>query len=174
LNTRNSATITYRLAGTSAALAALGGEPERTAVFQAGESQIFVRIPLVNDTEAQGNRDITMTIESSSDGMEVMKGFETTVLTLADDETKPEVADLSIWEGSSEDGERGVVLSTMVPRGYQVRLEFSDQSLAGPWQLYWIFQGADVERTAFNRFDASLMRMFRILPPEPLDITLPW
>ena len=66
------------------------------------------------------------------------------------------------------------MLSTMVPRGYQVRLEYSDAGVGGPWQLYWILEGADVERIVFNRFDASVMRMFRILPPEPLNMTLPW
>lgn len=174
LNTRNAATVTYRLEGTAEALASLGGESKRTAVFQAGESQVFVRIPVVNDTETQGTRDITMTIESSSDGMTVMEGFNTTVLTLADDETAPEGSGLSIWEGSSDAGERGVVLSARVPRGYQVRLEYSDAGVGGPWQLYWVMEGADVERTVFNRFDASVMRMFRILPPEPLSMTLPW
>ncbi|MFM8359508.1 MAG: hypothetical protein ACKOET_13245, partial [Verrucomicrobiota bacterium] len=174
LNTRNAATVTYRLEGEAAALASLGGEATRTAVFQPGESQIFVGLPIVNDTEAQGSRDLTLVIESSSDGMKPMKGFEKSVLTLADDETKPEAAPLEILEGSSEGGERGVVLTTRVPRGYQVRLEYSDAGVEGPWQPYWVYQGSDVERTAFNRFDASLMRMFRIQPPEPLDMTLPW
>jgi hypothetical protein len=174
LNTRNAATITYKLEGTAEALAALGGESQRTAEFQPGDSQIFVSIPVINDTETQGYREITMTIESSSDGMKPMDNFATTVLTLADDETKPEGAALSIMEGSRGEGQRGVALSTMVPRGYQVLLEFSDSSLAGPWEPYWIFHGSDVEQVTFNQFDASLMRMFRIKPPEPLDITLPW
>ena len=174
LNTRNAATITYKLEGTAEALAALGGESQRTAEFQPGDSQIFVSIPVINDTETQGYREITMTIESSSDGMKTMNFFATTVLTLADDETKPEGAALSIMEGSRGEGHRGVALSTMVPRGYQVLLEFSDSSLTGPWEPYWIFHGSDVEQVTFNQFDASLMRMFRIKPPEPLDITLPW
>ena len=174
LNTRNAATITYKLEGTAEALAALGGESQRTAEFQPGDSQIFVSIPVINDTETQGYREITMTIESSSDGMKTMNFFATTVLTLADDETKPEGAALSIMEGSRGEGQRGVALSTMVPRGYQVLLEFSDSSLVGPWEPYWIFHGSDVEQVTFNQFDASLMRMFRIKPPEPLDITLPW
>ena len=174
LNTRNAATITYKLEGTAEALAALGGESQRTAEFQPGDSQIFVSIPVINDTETQGYREITMTIESSSDGMKLMDNFATTVLTLADDETKPEGAALSIMEGSRGEGQRGVALSTMVPRGYQVLLEFSDSSLVGPWEPYWIFHGSDVEQVTFNQFDASLMRMFRIKPPEPLDITLPW
>ena len=25
-----------------------------------------------------------------------------------------------------------------------------------------------------HSFDASVMRMYRILPPEPLDMTFPW
>ncbi|MFM7099986.1 MAG: Calx-beta domain-containing protein, partial [Verrucomicrobiota bacterium] len=132
LNTRNAATVTYRLEGAAAALASLGGEATRTAVFQPGESQIFVGLPIVNDTEAQGSRDLTLVIESSSDGMKPMKGFEKSVLTLADDETKPEAAPLEILEGSSEGGERGVVLTTRVPRGYQVRLEYSDAGVEGP------------------------------------------
>ena len=174
LNTRNAATITYKLEGTPEALAALGGESQRTAEFQPGDSQIFVSIPVINDTETQGYREITMTIESSSDGMKFMDNFATTVLTLADDETQPEGAALTIMEGSKGEGQRGVALSTMVPRGYQVLLEFSDSSLVGPWQPYWIFHGSDVEQVTFNHFDDSLMRMFRIQPPEPLDITLPW
>jgi hypothetical protein len=79
-----------------------------------------------------------------------------------------------IADASAEDGRRGVQLSTTVPRGYQARLEYSDNGIAGPWQLYWIFEGADTERMTFNSYDASAMRMFRILPPEPLDFTFPW
>ena len=150
------------------------GEATRAAVFQPGDSQVFVSIPIVNDTKVQGARDITLVIESSSDGMKPMKGFEKTVLTLADDETKPEAGALTIMEGASDGGERGVAISTLVPRGYQVRLEYSDTGVEGPWKVAWILQGADVERIAFNRFDASLMRMFRLQPPEPLDMTLPW
>lgn len=63
---------------------------------------------------------------------------------------------------------------TQVARGYQVRLEFSDAGTEGPWQLYWLFEGSDVERVAFDSFDSSVMRMYRILPPEPLDYTYPW
>lgn len=174
LNMRNAATVTYRLEGDADVLATLGGEATRTAVFQPGDSQVFVSIPIVNDTKVQGTRDITLVIESSSDGMKPMKGFEKTVLTLADDETKPEAGALSIMEGASDAGERGVAISTLVPRGYQVRLEYSDAGVAGPWKVAWILDGADVERIAFNRFDASLMRMFRIQPPEPLEMTLPW
>jgi len=174
LNTRNAATITYRLEGPEAAVATLGGQATRTAVFQPGESQIFIPIPLVNDQEVQGTRDITLAIESSSDGMKLMKGFEKTVLTLADDETKPEGAPLTIWDGANDGGERGVVLTTTVPRGYQVLLEYSDSGVGGPWTPYWVMEGADVERTVFNRFDASLMRMFRIGPPQPLEMTFPW
>ena len=174
LNMRNAATVTYRLEGDADVLAALGGEATRTAVFQPGDSQVFVSIPIMNDTKVQGTRDITLVIESSSDGMKPMKGFEKTVLTLADDETKPEAGALTIMEGASDAGERGVAISTLVPRGYQVRLEYSDTGVEGPWKVAWILQGSDVERIAFNRFDASLMRMFRLQPPEPLDMTLPW
>ena len=174
LNTRNAATVTYRLEGSAAALAVLGGQTNRIAVFQPGDSQVFIRIPLVNNTEAQGTQDITLTIETSDDGMKIMKGFESTVLTLADDETLPPPSGLSISVSTNDTGERGVQLSTQVPRGYQIRLEYSDNGVAGPWQLYWIFEGADTERYAFNTFDASVMRMFRILPPEPLNMTFPW
>lgn len=174
LNMRNAATVTYRLEGDPDVLATLGGEATRTAVFQPGDSQVFVSIPIVNDTKVQGTRDITLVIESSSDGMKPMKGFEKTALTLADDETKPEAGALTIMEGASDAGERGVAISTLVPRGYQVRLEYSDTGVEGPWKVAWILQGSDVERIAFNRFDASLMRMFRLQPPEPLDMTLPW
>jgi hypothetical protein len=62
----------------------------------------------------------------------------------------------------------------LVPRGFQVRLEFSDNGLQGPWELYWLFEGADTERTAFNRYSASAIRLFRTRPPEPLENTLPW
>ncbi len=103
-----------------------------------------------------------------------MKGFETTVLTVADDETPGTASPLSIRQYQSEDGRRGVQLSAMVERGYQVRVEYSDDGVTGPWQLYWILEGADTERSAFDSFDASAMRMYRSLPPEPLDFTFPW
>lgn len=173
-NMRNAATVTYRLEGTTVALASVGNQPVRTATFGPGESQVFVKIPLINDSESQGTREITMTLVSSDDGMKPMKGFEVCRLTLADDESLPEPGTLSIAETSPDGNERGVVLSTQVPRGYQVRLEYSDNGLEGPWNLYWIFEGADTERVAFNRFDSATMRMFRIGPPEPLQWTFPW
>jgi hypothetical protein len=174
LNTRDAATVNYRLEGTPAALAVLGGATNRVATFQPGESQCFERIPLVNDTEVQGTRLITLTVESGSGGLTLMKGYESAVLTVADDETAGDASPLVIADASAEDGRRGVQLSTTVPRGYQARLEYSDNGIAGPWQLYWIFEGADTERMTFNSYDASAMRMFRILPPEPLDFTFPW
>ena len=174
LNTREAATVAFRLEGPAAALAVLGGQTRRTANFQPGESQIFVQIPLVNDTEAQGTRDVTLTLEPAEGGLELMKGFESTVLTLADDETPGVGGSLAISEYESQDGRRGVSLTTTVPRGYQVRLESSDTGALGPWRPCWIFEGADVERVAFDSFDASVMRMYRILPPEPVDYTYPW
>ena len=174
LNTRNASTVTFRLEGKPEALAILGGEVRQTARFGPGESQIFHRIPLVNNTTSGGTQDITLTVESSDDGATIMPGFGSTVLTLGDDETLPEPEPLVILEGGSESGERGVMLSTRVPRGYQVRLEYSDSGMEGPWQPYWTFEGADTERITFNSFKASLQRMFRILPPEPLELTFPW
>jgi len=174
LNSRNAATVTYRLEGSAAALALLGGQTNRTATFQPGESQVFVRIPLVNNSEAQGTLDVSLTLESSDDGMKLMKGLESTVLTVGDDETLPTPSGFSISETTNENGERGVRLSTQVKRGYQVRLEYSDNGADGPWQFYWLFEGADTDRYAFNTFSASIMRMFRIQPPEPLNLTFPW
>lgn len=174
LNTRQAATVSYRLDGPAAALAVLGGQTRRTATFQPGDSQVFVQIPLVNDTTAQGTQDVTLTLEPADGGLKLMKGFESSVLTVADDETPGASAPLSISEYAAQDGRRGVALTTTVPRGYQVRLEYSDAGAAGPWQPYWTFEGSDVERTAFDSFDASVMRMYRILPPEPLDFTYPW
>lgn len=174
LNTRQAATVTYRLEGPAAALAVLGGQTNRTATFGPGESQIFVQIPLVNNTEAQGTLDVTLTIEPGEGSLKLMKGYESTVLTLADDETPSSGEPLSISRYDSGGGQIGAMLSTQVARGYQVRLEYSDTGAAGPWQLYWLFEGADVERIAFDSFDASVMRMYRILPPEPLDYTFPW
>ena len=174
LNSRNAATITYRLDGSPTALALVGGQTNRTATFLPGDSQLSIRIPLVDDREAQGTQDITLTIESSDDGMKLMERLESAVLTVVDDETLPAPSPLSIVESTNETGERGVQLSTQVPRGYQVRLEYSDNGLAGPWELYWILEGADTDRYAFNTYDSTVMRMFRILPPEPLDYTFPW
>ena len=174
LNTRNASTVTFRLEGKPEALATLGGETRQTAQFKPGESQIFHRIPLANNTTADGTLDITLTLESSDDGAGIMQGLGSTVLTLGDDETLPEPEPLLILEGAAESGDRGVMLSTRVPRGYQVRLEYSDVGMEGPWQPYWTFDGADTERITFNSFKASLQRMFRILPPEPLELTFPW
>jgi hypothetical protein len=174
LDTRRSTTVAFRLEGPSAALAVLGGQTRRTATFSPGESQIFVQIPLVNNTEAQGTQNITLTLEKPEGEIGLLEGFERTVLTLADDETPAAAAPLSISEFESGDGQRGVMLTTTVPRGYQVRLEFSDNGAAGPWLPYWLFEGNEVERTAFDSFAATVMRMYRILPPEPLDFTFPW
>jgi hypothetical protein len=174
LNTRQAATVTYRLEGPASALAVLGGQTNRTATFEPGQSQIFVQIPLVNNTEAQGSQDVTLTLEPIEGGLKLMKGYESTVLTLADDEASSPAEPLGISEYDAGGGQRGVMLSTRVARGYQVRLERSDAGAAGPWQPYWIFEGADTERYAFDSYDASVMRMYRILPPEPLDFTFPW
>lgn len=174
LNTRESATVTYRLEGPAAALAVLGGQTNRTAAFEPGQSQIFVQIPLVNNTEAQGTQNITLTLQPIEGGLKIRKGGESTVLTVADDETPGPAEPLTLSEYDNGGGQRGVMLSTQVARGYQVRLESSDAGAAGPWRTYWIFEGADTERYAFDSFDASVMRMYRILPPEPLDYTFPW
>jgi hypothetical protein len=174
LNTRQAATVTYRLEGAASALAVLGGQTNRTATFEPGQSQIFVQIPLVNNTEAQGTLDVTLVLESGEGGLKLMKGLESTVLTLADDETPSSGEPLTISQYDLGGGQRGAMLSTRVSRGYQVRLEYSDTGVAGPWQLYWVFEGSDVERVAFASFDSSVMRMYRVLPPEPLDFTFPW
>ena len=174
LNTRDAASVNFRLEGSASALAVLGGQTNRTAAFAPGQSQIFVQIPLVNNTEAQGTQNITLTLEKPEGEIGLLEGFERTVLTLADDETPAAAAPLSISEFESGDGQRGVMLTTTVPRGYQVRLEFSDNGAAGPWLPYWLFEGNEVERTAFDSFAATVMRMYRILPPEPLDFTFPW
>lgn len=174
LNTRKAATVTYRIEGSPAALAILGGEMQRTITFQPGDSQVFARIPLANNAEAQGTQDVTLTLVSSDDGMKLMKGFESTVLTVGDDETLPPSVELSIREYTNDAMERGVQLSAVVPRGYQVRVEHSDNGTEGPWQVTWILEGADTERVAFNSFSTSAMRIFRALPPEPLSYTYPW
>ena len=174
LNTRQAATVTYRLEGPASALAVLGGQTNSTATFEPGQSQVFVQIPLVNNTEAQGSQDVTLTLEPIEGGLKLMKGYESSVLTLADDETPSPAEPLTISEYDNGGGQRGVMLKTPVARGYQVRLESSDTGAAGPWRPYWIFEGADTERYAFDSFDASVMRMYRILPPEPLDYTFPW
>ena len=174
LNTRQAATVSYRLEGPASALAVLGGQTRRTATFQPGDSQIFVQIPLVNDTTAQGVQDVTLTLEPLEGGLKPMKDFESTVLTVADDETPSPAEPLKISEYDAGGGQRGVMLSTRVARGYQVLLECSDTGAAGPWRPYWRFEGSDVERVTFDSFDASVMRMYRIRPPEPLDMTFPW
>ena len=174
LNTRQAATVSYRLEGPAAALSVLGGQTRRTATFQPGDSQVFIQIPLVNDTTAQGTQDVTLTLEPADGGLKPMKGFESSVLTVADDETPGAATPLSISQYEIQPGLQGVALTTKVPRGYQVRLEYSDAGAAGPWKPYWTFEGSDVERIAFDSFEASVMRMYRILPPEPLDFTYPW
>jgi Calx-beta domain len=173
-NYREAATVTYRLEGPAAALALLGGQTNRTATFEPGQTQTAVRIPLVNNTGQQGTLNVTLTLESIEGGLKLIPGFESTVLTLTDDETPSPSEPLTIFEYDNGGGQRGVMLKTRVARGYQVRLESSDTGVAGPWRTYWIFEGADTERYAFDSFDASVMRMYRILPPEPLDYTFPW
>jgi hypothetical protein len=173
LNTRKAATITYRIEGNASAMAVLGGRNKLTAEFQPGESQIPVRLPLINNTVAQGTQEVTLTVESSSDGMAIM-GDGRTVLTLADDDTLPKTPELSITEHHNELGIRGIQLSALVPRGYQVPLEYSDSGAGGPWKPYRTLEGADTERCTFDTLDASIMRMFRALAPEPMDYTFPW
>ena len=174
LDTRRSATVAFRVEGPDAALAVVGGKTRLTATFEPGQSQIFVPIPLVNNSQAQGTLDLTLTLEKPEGGLGLMKDYESTVLTVADDETAGAATPHSISEFESGDGQRGVMLSTTVPRGYQVRLEKSDNGAAGPWRVLWLLDGSDAERTVFDTFSNSVMRMYRILPPEPLDYTFPW
>lgn len=174
LNTRKEATVTYRIEGSPAAMAILGGETQRTITFQPGDSQVFARIPLANNADQQGTQDVQLTLLSSDDGMKLMKGYESAVLTIGDDETLPPPVKLSIQEYDNGTEGRGARLSAMVPRGYQVRVEHSDNGAEGPWQVTWILEGRDTEQTAFSSFSASAMRMFRAQPPEPLSYTFPW
>jgi hypothetical protein len=84
------------------------------------------------------------------------------------------VSPITITEFEGEDGRRGVMVSTTVPRGYKVRLEYSENGVEGPWQVAWVIEGADTERFVFDSYETSAMRMYRLLPPEPLDLTFPW
>jgi hypothetical protein len=174
LNTRDAATVSFRVEGAPEAVAVLGGESRRSATFAPGESQIFVQIPLVNDAVAQGVREATLVLETEGSPLKPMAGLTTAVVTVADDETPGVVAPIRISEYEAEDGQRGVMVSTAVPRGYQVRLEYSDAGVAGPWQLSRLIEGADVERFAFDSYEASAMRVYRLGPAEPLDYTFPW
>jgi hypothetical protein len=75
------------------------------------------------------------------------------------------------------DAIRSVRIMSRVPRGFKQRLEYSDQGLDGPWEILTVLPGPDGDSTAFGQYEQSFgmrMRMYRSLPPEPLELTLPW
>lgn len=73
------------------------------------------------------------------------------------------------------DGIRGVQITSVVPRGFQQRIEYTETGLEGPWQILTVLLGQEGESLAFDSYEESFgMRMYRSVPFDPLELTLPW
>ncbi len=154
----------------------LGVFPEnRTIVvhFGADDSQATFTVPLANDALAQGNRELRFQLVSADSGLTLIPELSTTVLTVADDESTPELGRLDIRRYVSEDKE-GVVLSLQVPRGFRSRIEYTDSMIGDNWTPLTDVYGADTEGLSFDSFQSGTQRMYRATGMFPSDVTLPW
>ena len=59
-----------------------------TARFEPGDSRAYLRIPLVNDSLPQGDRDLRVSIVAADTTLPLIGELTEAVLTIADDETK--------------------------------------------------------------------------------------
>ena len=154
----------------------VGAFPEsRTVVvhFGADDSQASLIVPWVNDSFPQGNRELRLQLISADTGMTLIPELSTTVLTVADDESTPELGRLDIRRYVSEDRE-GVILSLQVPRGFRSRIEYTDSMLGENWTPLTDVDGADTEGLSFDSFQSGTHRMYRATGLFPSDVTLPW
>lgn len=166
--------VTCRIDGQDFGLSVLGGTNVVTARFEPGDSRAYLRIPLVNDSLPQGDRDLRLSIVAADTTLPLIGELAEAVLTIADDDTKRAEESLVIRDWVN-DGIRGVMITTRVPRGFQQRFEYSDKGLEGPWDILTVVLGQEGESFAFDQYEESFgMRMYRSVPPEPLELTLPW
>jgi Calx-beta domain len=166
--------VTCRIEGEDFGLSVLGGTNVLTARFEPGDSRAYLRIPLVNDSLPQGDRDLRLSIVAADTTLPLIGELAEAVLTIADDDTKRAEESLVIRDWVN-DGIRGVMITTRVPRGFQQRFEYSDKGLQGPWEILTVSLGQDGEAFAFDQYEESFgMRMYRSVPPEPMELTLPW
>jgi Calx-beta domain len=172
-NSRTEGNVTLTVDGDAGLL---GVFPEsRTLVvhFGADDTQVSLPVPLVNDALTQGYRDLRFQLLSGDSGLTLIPELSTTVLTVADDESAPELGRLDIRRYVSEDKE-GVILSLSVPRGFRSRIEYTDSMLGENWTPLTDVYGADTEGLSFDSFQSGIQRMYRATGLFPSDITLPW
>ena len=94
--------------------------------------------------------------------------------SVADDDLVRLLEPLAIREWVN-DGIRGVQITSVVPRGFQQRIEYTETGLEGPWQILTVLLGQEGETLAFDSYEESFgMRMYRAVPFDPLELTLPW
>lgn len=166
--------VTCRIEGEDFRLPVLGATNLLTARFAPGDSRAYLKIPLMNDSLTQGDRDLRLVIVAADTTLPLIEGLSETVLTIADDDTARSAESMVIRDWVN-DGIRGVQITSRVPRGFKQRLEYSDQGVDGPWEILMVLPGQDGDSTAFDQYEESFgMRMYRSLPPEPLELTLPW
>jgi hypothetical protein len=166
--------VTCRIEGQDFGLSVLGGTNVLTARFGPGDSRAYLRIPLVNDSLPQGYRDLRLSIVGADTTLPLIGELSEAVLTIADDDSPRPEESLLIRDWVN-DGIRGVMITTRLPRGLQQRLEYSDKGLEGPWGILTVLLGQDGESYAFDQYEETFgMRMYRSVPPEALELTLPW
>lgn len=166
--------VTCRIEGQDFGLSVLGGTNVLTARFGPGDSRAYLQIPLVNDSLPQGDRDLRLSIVGTETSLGLIPELSEAVLTIADNDNSRAEESLLIRDWVN-DGIRGVMITTRVTRGFQQRLEYSDKGLEGPWEILTVLLGQDGESYAFDQYEESFgMRMYRSVPPEPLELTLPW
>lgn len=171
---RGTAEVALRLSGDGLTGLVGGPGPVVVARFEAGDSRAYVDLPLLDDGLPLGDRELRLVIESEGTTLERIPELSEAVLTIADNELERGLEPLTIREWEN-DGLRGVQVSGRVPRGFQQRLEYSDSGLEGPWQVLTVILGQEGEATAFDSYEASFgMRMYRAIPADPLELTLPW
>ena len=166
--------VTCRIEGQDFGLSVLGGTNVVTARFEPGDSRAYLRIPLVNDSLPQGDRDLRLSIVAADTTLPLIGELAEAVLTIADDDTK-RAEEALVIRNWVNDGIRGVMITTRVPRGFQQLFEYSNKGLDGPWEILTVSLGQDGDAYAFDQYEESFgMRMYRTVPPAPLESTLPW
>ncbi|MBN9689775.1 MAG: hypothetical protein J0M24_06020 [Verrucomicrobia bacterium] len=168
------AEVAVRIEGQGLDALVEGQGPVVMAKFAPGDSRAYLRLPLVNDSLALGDRELRLAIEAEGTTLERIPELTTAVLTISDDDVDRGLEPLTVRDWVN-DGIRGVQITGRVPRGFQQRIEYSDAGVEGPWQILTVLLGQEGESTAFDSYEASFgMRMYRSVPVDPLELTLPW
>lgn len=168
------AEVAVRIEGEGLDALVEGQGPVLIAKFGPGDSRAYLRLPLVNDSLALGDRDLRLSIEAEGTTLGRIPELTSAVLTISDNDVDRGLEPLAVRDWVN-DGIRGVQISGRVPRGFQQRVEYSDAGVEGPWQILTVLLGQEGESTAFDSYEASFgMRMYRSVPVDPLELTLPW